>query len=330
MNGSLRASYADHHFTEQAALFDPALAPTDSPGSRLDQAALVRIAQSTDAPLQQRLAAGQLLAVVGDPRLKDLPAVIEIPGGRAPIGTPEQDVDRIVAQWRHVGVEASWIAKECPAHVKEIASFRLAPYLVTNRQWLLFLRANPGMHRPSTWYLGAYPWDRSNHPVCGITAHQADAYVTWLTATTGCRYQLPTEAQWEYAARGIEGREYPWGSRFRPDVANTRELGVHTTTPVGIFPGGRSPFGLWDMGGNVEEFVLTDYQPYPGGEFIADHLVDSLGSYRITRGGSFTRYGDLTRAARRHGAFPSPLYPVGLRVAADSVSASVESKGERP
>lgn len=95
---------------------------------------------------------------------------------------------------------------------------------------------------------------------------------------------------------------------------------MHTTTPVGAFPAGRSPYGVHDMGGNVEEFTADEYAPYPDGPYVADHLVQSMGSYRIARGGSFARFGDLTRTRRRHGAFPGPLYPVGFRLAT----------GERP
>jgi len=70
------------------------------------------------------------------------------------------------------------------------------------------------------------------------------------------------------------------------------------------------------MAGNVEEYVADTYRPYPGGESVDDHLVLALGEYRITRGGSFAWYGDLARTRRRHGSFPSPLYPCGFRVAA--------------
>jgi formylglycine-generating enzyme required for sulfatase activity len=69
------------------------------------------------------------------------------------------------------------------------------------------------------------------------------------------------------------------------------------------------------MAGNVEEFVADDYRPYPGGPFVDDHLVETQGKYRVARGGSFARYGDLARTRRRHGPFPGPLYPIGFRLA---------------
>ena len=90
---------------------------------------------------------------------------------------------------------------------------------------------------------------------------------------------------------------------------------MHTTTPVGAFPAGGSPFGVLDQAGNVEEYVADAYRPYPGGPFVEDHLVETHGAYRVCRGGSFARFGDLARTRRRHGAFPSPLYPAGFRLA---------------
>lgn len=99
------------------------------------------------------------------------------------------------------------------------------------------------------------------------------------------------------------------------------ETGVHTTTPVGAFPGGRSLHGLLDMAGNVEEFVADRYVPYEGApaDRKGDDLTRDVGEdYRVTRGGSFARYGDLTRTRRRHGPYPGPEYPPGFRVACDA------------
>ncbi len=154
-----------------------------------------------------------------------------------------------------------------------------------------------------------------NHPVAGIAAQDADAYVTWLAGLTGHPYRLPAEAEWEWAAGGPGRREYPWGNDFDPARANTREAGIHTTTPVGVFPAGAGRYGHLDLAGNVEEYTSGCYRPYPGGNHVADHLSQRLGSYRVTRGGSFARHGDLARTRRRHGAFPGPLYPCGFRVA---------------
>ncbi|MFF5444119.1 formylglycine-generating enzyme family protein [Streptomyces sp. NPDC012888] len=308
------------HFREQARLAEPRdvrPAPPDLRDLPLqDPAALAAVVEDPARPLPLRLAAGGVLALTGDPRITpDAPATCHVPAATLRMGLPADAVADVVDAWRHVGVEESWIAKETPARPVAVAEFWIATYPVTNGEYREFLAATGHPERPSTWYLGAYPYDRSNHPVAGVAPESADAYAAWLAARTGHPWRLPSEAEWELAAAGTDGREFPWGEHFAAELANTRETGVHTTTPVGAFPGGRSPYGVLDMAGNVEEFVADDYQPYPGGPFVADHLVETMGGYRVARGGSFSRFGDLTRTRRRHGAFPGPLYPVGFRLA---------------
>jgi formylglycine-generating enzyme required for sulfatase activity len=312
------------HFQEQAELtrLTPSLAAACPAGSGISDARL---------PLTERLAAGMLLAAAGEPRITTVPAMTRVPGGVVEIGLPAGEVDAVVSRWRHVGVERAWIDKEVPAFTVELDDVWMGTYPVTNCQYRDFLLATGWDRRPSTWYLGAYPWDRPAHPVCGISADDAEAYLAWLSARTGHPYRLPSEAEWEHAAKGWEGREFPWGNEFDPACANTRETGIHTTTPVGAFPGGSSPFGLADMAGNAEEYVADWYAPYPGGRPVQDHLTDALGSYRVTRGGSFARYGDLARTRRRHGAFPGPLYPCGFRVASGQRPlGGNDAEGNRP
>lgn len=306
----------DIHFCEYAELTElsPLLAG-ESPLTTGEPSVLAGLVEDPQVPLRVRLAAGAVLALYGDPRLPAVPAVLRVAGGDVEIGLAADRVDTVTARWRHVGVERHWIEKEAPVWSIRLGDFWLGRYPITNVQYLGFLRACGWDRRPSTWYLGAYPWDRANHPVSGVTAEDADAYVAWLSGWTGHPYRLPTEAEWEHAAKGFGGREYPWGAEFDPAKANTRESGVHTTSPVGAFPAGTGPFGHVDLAGNVEEYVADSYRPYPGGVNVDDHLTEQLGGYRITRGGSFARYGDLARTRRRHGAFPSPLYPCGFRIA---------------
>ncbi|RAJ71309.1 formylglycine-generating enzyme required for sulfatase activity [Streptomyces sp. Amel2xB2] len=303
------------HFAEHAGLTDPrALRPAAGMLVRaaVDLAALV---EDPAVPLGERLTAGGMLGLIGDLRLTPVPRTCAVPGGTVQIGLPRQSVEAVAAEWAHVGVEESWIEKETPLHEAVLESYWIGTYPVTNGEYRDFLEDTGRQQRPSTWYLGAYPYDRGNHPVAGIGPSDADAYTAWLSERTGHPWRLPVEAEWEYAAAGPKGLAYPWGGTFDPNAANTRETGVHTTTPVGAFPAGRSPFGAFDMAGNVEEYVADVYRPYPGGQFVADDLSESHGSYRVARGGSFSRYGDLARTRRRHGAFPGPLYPVGFRVA---------------
>ncbi len=115
--------------------------------------------------------------------------------------------------------------------------------------------------------------------------------------------------------RAATERAYPWGDRFEADRANTVESGILATTPVGVFPGGRSPCGALDMAGNVEEYVADDYAAYPGGVHVGDDLHAEEGAYRVARGGSFARYRDLARCQRRHGWYWRPVYVMGVRLA---------------
>lgn len=307
------------HFREQADLtprqnvHPPAPTARRLLGTSVEQLAALLADPRTSLP--ERLAAGGILALAGDPRITPVPVTCFVPGGTTEIGLSPEAVADVVAAWAHVGVVQPWIEKETPAHTVHLNAFWIATYPVTNGEYRDFLDDTGRPGRPTTWYLGAYPYDRSNHPVAGIEPEDADAYANWLTHRSGHPWRLPTEAEWEHAAKGDDGRQFPWGEVFDPQAANTRETGVHSTTPVGAFPAGRSPYGVHDMGGNVEEYVADVYLPYPGGPYVEDHLVETIGAYRIARGGSFSRYGDLTRTRRRHGAFPGALYPVGFRIA---------------
>jgi toxoflavin biosynthesis protein ToxD len=277
---------------------------------------LAQVCADPGQPFEQRYAAGSVLALAGDPRIRAAePEMVEVPGGQVELGLRAELVDNVVARWGHAGVMADWIRKECPAHLVDVPAFRIMRYPVTNQEYLDFLRSSGVAALPSSWKFGAYPVQWANHPVWTLRPRDADAYSAWLSARTGRRFRLPSEAEWEYAASGGTGREYPWGDEFQPDRANTVEAGPLTTTPVGIYPAGRTVFGCDDMAGNVEEFVADDYAPYPGGVRIDDDLSPAGKPYQVTRGGSFTRFGDLARCRRRHGWFPRQLYAVGFRLA---------------
>jgi formylglycine-generating enzyme required for sulfatase activity len=284
-------------------------------GESLDR--LVAVTESRDAPVSQRFAAGCVLGLAGDPRIGEVPAMVEVPGATARIGLPPSDLDRVVAEYRRYGVKREWIEKECPAHDVAIAAFRIGRYPVTNLEYRRFLEDTRFAEIPTSWALGNFPVGAANRPVYTVSASAADAYATWLSRRLGRRFRLPHEAEWEYAAGGPEGREFPWGAGFDIECANTIELGALCSTPVGMFPRGTSYFGLYDMGGNVEEYVADDYAPYPGAAPITDDLFAQAGAYRIARGGSFARFADLARCRRRHGHYHRPIYAMGFRIAED-------------
>ncbi|MFC5721647.1 formylglycine-generating enzyme family protein [Streptomyces gamaensis] len=278
--------------------------------------ALVAVAEDPAEPFARRHAAGTLLGLVGDPRIRpEDPPMAGIPAARVRLGLDPKDVAAVTERWRHAGVEEEWIAKECPRYEADLAAFRIALHPVTNLEYRLFLEDTGSELLPSSWRFGVYPAHLANHPVWTVSAEAADAYAAWLSRRTGRSFRLPTEAEWEYAASGGDGRDFPWGDGFRPECANTVEEGPLTTTPIGIHPAGRSPFGVHDLAGNVEEYVADDYGPYPGGERVDDDLAVTRGAYRVARGGSFTRFGDLARCARRHGWYEREIYAMGFRLA---------------
>lgn len=272
---------------------------------------------SPGAALAERIACGDLLGLAGDRRLvTHLPEMMEIAGGEIEIGLPAADVDQVLEDFSGLGLDRSWIQKECPRHKINIPAYRIAKYPVTHQEYRDFLLATGYPELPSSWNFRQFPQALANHPVYTISPVAVEAYIAWLVKTTGRKFRLPSEAEWEWAAAGAEAREFPWGAGFDPGRANTAETGLMRSTPVGAFVDGASPFGLMDMAGNVEEYVADNYAAYPGGEFVADHLIQIHGEYRVARGGSFARFRDLARTRRRHGHNPrSATYAMGFRLA---------------
>jgi toxoflavin biosynthesis protein ToxD len=278
---------------------------------------LVPLLASRSVSLAMRIAAGNLLALYGDPRIHTMqPEMMDIPGGRAEIGLDADKVEQVLEEFAGLGLNRSWIEKECPRHMVTLPAFRLARYPVTNAEYRDFLLATDHAEIPSSWDYRRFPQERANHPVYTVSAESADAYALWVARRTGRGFRLASEAEWEWAAAGPARREFPWGNDFDPGLANTAETGLFDTSPVGAFVGGESERGVADLAGNVEEYVADHYAPYPGGKFVADHLVKIHRLYRVARGGSFVRFRDLARTRRRHGRNPrSVTYAMGFRLA---------------
>jgi formylglycine-generating enzyme required for sulfatase activity len=233
---------------------------------------------------------------------------VEIPSGLLVQGTPLEDIDAIAAAHADIGVERSWIAREAPRHELTLPAFAIARTPVTVEQWSRFADAvglppPPRPHGP-------------NHPIDGVRWEEANYFCTWLADKYRWRVRLPTESEWERAARGGDAREYPWGDRYEPGRGNLADLRLRRTSPVGSFPGGASPFGVLDLAGNVDEWTATPYAPYPGAP-PEPHVDNALGwDPHVTRGGGFIHNRDLARCARRHGSFGS-FRAVGFRLVLD-------------
>jgi len=241
-------------------------------------------------------------AVIRDEDFASIPATV------CELGSSLEEIDRAAAYWTPRLIDPSyeahfrsWLMKEYPRHRVAIGPISISRFLVTNGEYNLFIAASRAA-TPESLAIGA-PID---HPVWGVSYSDADAYARWLGSASGRKCRLPTEYEWECAARGPLRLEYPFGQEFDPALCNTVESGLGTTTPVGRF--GMSGYGLFDMAGNVEEWTSSHYLPYPGGSFISDDLSTSLGPYRVLRGGSFALGGDLARCARRHGPHSEPRF----------------------
>jgi len=232
---------------------------------------------------------------------------VEIPAGVLIRGTPVADIDAITAAHADLQVQRGWIAKEAPRTEVAVAAFAISRTPVTVAQWSVFAAA-------AGWGGGAAVTGPPDHPVDGLGWAAAVAFCSWLAARTGLPVRLPTETEWERAARGGDDREYPWGDHYTPECANLADAGVGTITTVGSFPRGASPFGLLDLAGNVDEWTDTRYAPYSGAPGDVPSVEDWAADPHITRGGSFHHGRDLARCARRHGVYP-PLRGAGFRVA---------------
>ena len=180
------------------------------------------------------------------------------------------------------------------AHRFTLAAYRIGQYPVTNAEYALFVAQHPE-RRPERvgWSYSDPPPARLNHPVIGISWQDAVAYCEWLSAMTGQRYRLPSEAEWEKAARGDQdARLYPWGDELMPVHCNYAST---STTPVDNYPAGVSPFGCYDMAGNVSEWTSTIWGSradqaqfsYPYRNDRRDELTVRGQPLRIHRGGSY-------------------------------------------
>ncbi len=203
------------------------------------------------------------------------------------------DSDRPLEEW----------AKELGWRPQELDTWRALTAMGEEeaRAALRPLYAERSRREPAFWDDAAYTGP--NQPVVGVTWYGANAYSAWLSEMMGHPCRLPTEAEWEAAVRGGRVRLYPWGYRFDPGRANTVEGRVLGTTPVGIYPHGVGPLGVWDGAGNVREWTTSLYQSYP---YRPDDGREdpSASGRRVLRGGSWGNNSRLARCACRRGLRP--------------------------
>ena len=280
------------------------------PEQRLQQARVL-VALLEDKTLavsgSLRAEAGRTLARLGDPR----PGV----GLRAD-GVPDIVWHPVLAREFTMGntkqSDREAYNDEMPQQRVTLPAFSISQYPITNKQFEAFVQDGGYTARQwrNCWTQAGLAWkgnrsepdryggvyDLPNHPVVMVTWYEAVAFCNWLGQKLGRPVSLPSEAQWERAARHTDGRRYPWGEQITPDHANYDQTGIGTTTAVGIFPKGASQCGALDMSGNVWEWCRTkwreNYESSPDDTLEGDIT-------RVVRGGSFSSNARLVRCAVR-------------------------------
>jgi formylglycine-generating enzyme required for sulfatase activity len=263
-----------------------------------------------------------------------VPALVKVAAGSFLMASTDQQVAALVSQ----GVDENWVKDEKPQHPLPLPDYWIGKTEVTNAQFRQFVDRD-GYTNKDYWTQAGWDWRTQNNivkpeywddpqwngdmqPVVGVSWFEAVAYCHWLSAQTGHEFYLPSEAEWEKAARGSDGRIWPWGNTWEASRANSKEAGVGKTTPVGQYPDGASPYGALDMAGNVWEWVATKYgKSYPyqlEDEWQSAYLEADV--TRVFRGGSYYHEQQYVRGAYRNTSYNARYryYYVGLRVASRS------------
>jgi serine/threonine-protein kinase len=220
--------------------------------------------------------------------------MVQVPAGEFTMGNNEDELEK-------------------PAHQVYLNAFSIDKHEVTNAQYKKCADAGKCSPPSNTstssrqWYYSVPKY--SNHPMANVTWEDAKRYCEWAGK------RLPTEAEWEKAARGTDGRMYPWGNTFDASKLNSSEGGAVDTTVVGSYPAGASPYGALDMAGNVDEWVADWFDDYPHST-QRNPTGPPSGTVRVTRGGSYINSSESVRVTSRGAMLPTiPGNASGFRCA---------------
>lgn len=186
-----------------------------------------------------------------------------------------------------------------PAHQVNVTAFMLDQFEVTNEDFRTFVQATG--HQTDPEKAGDKSWDKfangkDNHPVVKVSWNDANAFCEWAGK------RLPTEAEWEYAARSAEAFAFPYGNTFDAKKQNGKESGIRGTTAVGSYPDGASAFEIFDMAGNVWEWTASKPERFPGNTANSKLYGDNL---YILRGGGWFDVQDQLASSYRNSAVPT-------------------------
>lgn len=247
--------------------------------------------------------------------------MVMIPEGPFLVGSSDEEIKKVVRDLGggELGPDVQWFASERPQHEMNLKSFYIDKYEVTNAQYKEFIQATK-RPSPRQWEKGNYPAGQDNYPVVYVSWNDAKAYCDWVGK------RLPTEFEWEKAARGTDARIWPWGNTFDMKKCNVEAWEGSGPKPVGSYPDGVSPYSLYDMAGNVWEWTDSWYDAYPGSNYTSPEFGKK---FRVLRGGSWYHYNSLgpigARCASRDRAAPESIsYVAGFRCAigADEIKES--------
>ncbi|MBX0328391.1 formylglycine-generating enzyme family protein [Oscillochloris sp. ZM17-4] len=260
-----------------------------------------------------------------------VPTLIHIPAGPFLMGSSDSD--------KQAG------GHEKPQHSLTLPDYWIGKTPVTNAQFRPFVEGD-GYRNQQYWTKAGWAWrekeqiikpqwwedakwNESEHPVVGVSWFEAVAYCRWLTVQTGHAFRLPSEAEWEKAARGPDGLIWPWGNTWETGRCNSEEAGIGKTTPVGQYPSGASPYGVLDMAGNVWEWVATKWRksyPYQLEDEWLEVYLEEGDSGRMFRGGAYYSEQKGVRGAYRRYFYPRyRSNDQGVRVASHSPLPGSES-----
>ncbi len=214
------------------------------------------------------------------------PGMVLVDSGEFTMGSGETDRQNHALS---LGLIKPWYADESPERRVYLKGFYIDKFEVTNRKYYIFCQAAD--HKPPrTWGGLKYPEGEDDLPVSHVNFYDAAAYAEWAGK------RLPSEAEWEKAARGPLGNIYPWGNKFILSVAHVSASGKTRPDdgprPVGSFPQGASPYGAMDMVGNLWEWVWDYYRPYPGSQYPSENYNKKL---MVVRGLSYVGVGHFPK-----------------------------------
>jgi formylglycine-generating enzyme required for sulfatase activity len=209
----------------------------------------------------------------------DKKEMVLIPAGEFVMGTNKTDPENTQ---RKIGTVKPLFLDQHPERKVFLGDYYIDRYEVTNAEYKVYMEDTKYPDYPEHWVDDNYPEGMGDHPITNVIWQEALAYALWAGK------RLPSEAQWEKAARGPNGLEYPWGNEYVKGKANVGIEGEKTTVPVGSKPEDVSPYNVYGMAGNVMEWTLDWYEAYPGNTHKDKRFGKSM---KVLRGNGFQKSG---------------------------------------